>query len=63
MEQKYDKDIETLERMIEEIRRIRYRTCDLKSADNPRYIGMSSAITGLNKAIGDMRAEEAKERS
>ena len=62
MEQRYDKDIDTLQRMIEEIRRIGYRTCEPKSPDNPRYLGMSSAIAGLNKAINDMRAEEATSR-
>jgi hypothetical protein len=44
MEQQYDKEIDTLKRMIEEIRRIRYRTCEPKSNANPRYLGMSSAI-------------------
>jgi hypothetical protein len=62
MEQQYDKEIDTLKRMIEEIRRIRYRTCEPKSNANPRYLGMSSAIGGLKKAIDDMRAEAATSR-
>jgi len=62
MEQKYDKDINTMQRMIGEIRDIRNRTCEPKSQENPRYLGLSNAISGLNKAIDDMRAEEAMSR-
>jgi hypothetical protein len=63
MEQQYDKDIDTLKRMIEDIRSIRDRTCEPKTNENPRYHALSMAISGLNKAIGDMRMEAAKERS
>jgi hypothetical protein len=59
MEQKYDKDIDTLKRMIEDIRSIRDRTCEPKSNENPRYHALSLAISGLSKAIGDMRMEAA----
>ena len=48
-------------RSIQDRRRaIRDRTCDPKSNENPRYLGLSSAVSGINKAIDDMQAEEAR---
>ena len=55
-------DIASLERMIEEIRRIRYRTCELKENTNRRYHALSSAVSSLLRAIDDMRAEDAPAR-
>lgn len=53
----YQNDISSLERMIEEVRRIRDRTCEPKANSNPRYHALSSAVSQLNRAIDDMRAE------
>jgi hypothetical protein len=53
----YQGDISNLERMIEDVRRIRDRTCEPKSNSNPRYHALSSAVSQLNRAIDDMRAE------
>lgn len=53
----YPSEIASLERMIEEIRRIRDRTCVPKSNSNPRYHALSAAVSQLDKAIRDMRRE------
>lgn len=50
-------DIASLEHMIEDVRRIRDRTCEPKSNSNPRYHALSSAVSQLNRAIDDIRAE------
>jgi hypothetical protein len=52
----YDSDIASLERMIEDVRQIRERTCEPRSKENPRYHALSSAVSQLNRAIEDMRA-------
>jgi hypothetical protein len=52
-----DGDIARLERMIEDVRRIRDRACEPKSNSNPRYHALSSAVSQLNRAIDNMRAE------
>jgi hypothetical protein len=43
----------------ERLRAIRDRYCDPKSNENPRYLALSSAVSGLNKAINHMRKEQA----
>jgi hypothetical protein len=53
----YKGDIASLERMIEDVRRIRERTCEPKSDSNRRYHALSAAVSQLNRAIDDMRAE------
>lgn len=53
----YDTDIASLERMIEDVRQIRERTCEPKTNSNPRYHALSSAVSQLNRAIEDMRAD------
>jgi hypothetical protein len=53
----YTDDIASMERMIEDVRRIRERTCELKSNSNPRYHALSAAVSQLTRAIEDMRAE------
>jgi hypothetical protein len=53
----YKGDIASLERMIEDVRRIRERTCEPKSNSNPRYHALSAVVHQLNRAIDDMRAE------
>jgi hypothetical protein len=53
----YDNEIARLETCMEEVRRIRARTCEPKANSNPRYLGLSNAVSGMNKAIDDMRSE------
>ena len=50
----YDTELNRLQSMIDELRDIRDRTCEPKSNQNPRYLGLSSAIAGINKAIDSM---------
>jgi hypothetical protein len=53
----YQDDIASVERMMEDVRRIRDRTCEPKSNVNPRYHALSAAVSQLSKAIQDMRGE------
>ena len=53
----YDAVIGEMRAMQERIRYIRDSYCDPKSNANPRYLGLSSAVAGLTKAISDMEAE------
>lgn len=53
----HDADLAAIERMIEDIRRIRERTCDPKSNKNPRYLALSSAVSGLRKAADHLRTD------
>lgn len=53
----YKGDIAGLERMIDDVRRIRERTCEPKSKSNPRYHALSMVVSNLNRAIDDMSAE------
>lgn len=53
----FDAEIDRLEAMIEDIRRIRTKTCEPKANWNPRYLGLSTAVAGINKAIDDMKSE------
>jgi len=48
-------DIARLEAIVEEVRRIRTRTCEPKANSNPRYLALSNVVTNLTKAIEDMR--------
>lgn len=56
----YDDAIGELRSMQERLRAIRDRTCDPKTKENSRYHGLSSAISGINKAIDNMLAEDAR---
>jgi hypothetical protein len=51
-------DIETLERMVDELRRIRNK-CEPKANTNPRYLRLSNAVSNINRVIDDLRAEES----
>lgn len=50
-------DIERLQHMIEELRRLRSK-CEPKSNQNPRYLRYSNAISALLWIIDDLRGEE-----
>jgi hypothetical protein len=49
--------IAELHTMEGRISAIRDRHCEPKNAANPRYHGLSLAISGLRKAVNDMQAE------
>lgn len=51
-------ETERLERMIEDLRRMRDR-CEPKANVNSRYLRYSNAISALLWIINDLRAEEA----
>lgn len=53
----YEDAIGEMRAMQERIRQIRDRHCEPKSHQNRRYLGLSSAVAGLTKAISDMEAE------
>ena len=53
----YQNEIARLEMCAEEIRRIRTRTCEPKANTNPRYLALSNAVAGINKAVDDMKRE------
>jgi hypothetical protein len=44
--------------MQQRIRAIRDRYCEPKSNDNPRYLALSNAVAGINKAVADMENEQ-----
>ena len=52
-------DIERLERMIDDLRRLR-NACEPKSNQNPRYLRYSNAVSNLLWIISDLQAEEAQ---
>jgi len=54
----YDEAIKELRLIQERIRAIRERTCDPKSNENPRYLGLSNAVSGITKAIDNMLVED-----
>ncbi|CAN5293068.1 hypothetical protein BH09ACT10_BH09ACT10_26060 [soil metagenome] len=57
----YDEVIAELAEMAERIRALRKLTCTPPAAyDNARYHGYTLAISGLNKAIKDMRSVESE---
>lgn len=41
-------------RGMQRVRTIRDRYCESKSNENPRYLALSNAVVGLNKAIADI---------
>lgn len=45
--------------MQDRIRVIRDRHCEPRSNQNPRYLALSNAVSGLNRAIADMRSEQS----
>lgn len=49
-------DVETLQRMIEELRRMR-ESCEPKANTNPRYLRFSNAVSNLKWLIEDLSAE------
>lgn len=51
------REIAKLKAIIDDLRRIR-ETCEPKRNDNPRYHAISAAISQINRAIADMRADE-----
>jgi hypothetical protein len=54
-------DIEQLQRMIEDLRRLRNR-CEPKSNQNPQYLRYSNAVSALLWIISDLQAEQAEAR-
>jgi hypothetical protein len=52
-------DIERLQRMIEDLRRLRNR-CEPKSNQNPRYLRYSNAVSALLWVVSDLQAEQAE---
>ncbi len=49
--------------MQQRVRTIRDRYCESKSNENPRYLALSNAVAGLNKAIADIGNEQAIQSS
>jgi hypothetical protein len=47
--------MQRLSAIADELRAIRDRVCDPKSNDNPRYHGLSLAVSGIKKAQDDIR--------
>ena len=50
-------DIAELERIVDRVRSIRSRNCEPKANTNARYLALSNAVTNLNRAIVDLRAD------
>jgi hypothetical protein len=50
-------DADELDVMVEKVRRIRSRICELKANTNPRYLALSDVVTNLRRAADDMRSE------
>ncbi|WP_170323889.1 hypothetical protein [Cryptosporangium phraense] len=50
-------DVARLRQMADEVRAIRTRTCEPKSNENKRYLDLSVAVSGLNKAADDIENE------
>lgn len=53
----YAGGIARLEAIIEDVRRIRTRTCEPKANSNPHYLALSNVVTNLKNAIEDMRRD------
>jgi len=53
----YEDEVSELRRIQDRLRSIRDRTCDPKTNANDRYLGLSGAVSGINKAIDDMLKE------
>jgi hypothetical protein len=54
----YDDSIKELRVIQDRLRAIREKTCDPKSNENPRYLGLSNAVSGITKAIDNMLVED-----
>jgi hypothetical protein len=54
-----DRDVQQLDRIIEELQRIRTRRCEPKSNTNPTYLTLSNAVTQVRKARNDLAAERS----
>jgi hypothetical protein len=44
--------------MQQRIRAIRDRYCEPESNENPRYLALSNAVAGINKAVADIENEQ-----
>ena len=55
----YTDVIGEMRHMQQRIRAIRDRYCEPKTNENPRYLALSNAVSGLNRAIADMEDEQA----
>ena len=53
----YERELARIEAIIQDIRAIRDRTCEPRNQSNPRYHGLSMAVSGLNRAAEDMRTD------
>ncbi len=51
-------DADRLERIIEELRGLRTRTCEPKTNENPRYLRLSNAVSALLWVADELRREE-----
>jgi hypothetical protein len=48
--------LQRLTAIADELRAIRERICDPRSNENPRYHGLSLAVSGIKKAQEDIRS-------
>jgi hypothetical protein len=53
----HEEDIARIEAMVQDIRAIRDRTCEQKDRSSPRYHALSMSVSGLMKAVDDMRRD------
>jgi hypothetical protein len=56
----HDEDVALLRAMVEDVRRIRNRTCEPEDRSNPRYHALSMAVSGLLRAADDMQDEDRR---
>ncbi len=59
MKRDYGDEIAVLKRMQERLRSLRGRMCASTDKDDVRYHAFSSAVSHLNRVIGDLQAEDA----
>jgi len=52
-------DIARLALIADDLSRIWQRTCEPNNSSNPRYHALSSAVSGVDKALASLRAEDA----
>lgn len=50
-------DVTLLERMIEDLRALRTRTCEPRTNTNPRYLRLSNAVSALSWVAQDLHEE------
>jgi hypothetical protein len=48
--------LQRLTAIADELRAIRDGLCDSKRIENPRYLGLSQAVSGIKKAQEDIRS-------